>query len=187
MNKDKSEATVLKELSIAETFKVFVYLSSDKIEFSPSIIAGIISRESDWGLTLKPPGPSGTGDFGPRNKLKPFRTGLLPSDGGGFGRGLMQIDYDAHEFARGKDWPDAKLNIGYGCQVLRASFRIMRMKLGLNHKSILSGAIAGYNCGPMIAVRSIQSGLGADGYTTGKDYSEDVLFRSEVFKSNGWV
>jgi hypothetical protein len=37
--------------------------AAEKYNLQPSIIAGLGSRESLWGLALKPKGPAGTGDF----------------------------------------------------------------------------------------------------------------------------
>ena len=67
-----------------------------------AIVAGIGSQESGWGTSalLHPNGPSGTGDNKPRSPKPPLRPATMPTDGLGFGRGLMQIDWDAHEFAR---------------------------------------------------------------------------------------
>jgi len=69
----------------------------------PSVIAALGSRESSWGRAL---GSDGTADLAPRHYLLPHRSQPLPEDGAGFKRGLLQIDYDGHEFARTGDWQD---------------------------------------------------------------------------------
>jgi hypothetical protein len=67
-----------------------------------SVVAAIGSVESAWGTSalLQPNGPAGTGDRKPRSASPPLRLKSMPADGLGFGRGLMQIDWDFHEFAR---------------------------------------------------------------------------------------
>jgi peptidoglycan hydrolase-like protein with peptidoglycan-binding domain len=99
------------QLTEALKYKQFLDNASAQSEFPPSLFGGIGSRESNWGLALKPIGPAGTGDFARRRFPTQFRTGPLPSDGGGFGRGLMQIDFDSQEFARTGNWQDPEANV----------------------------------------------------------------------------
>ena len=143
------------------------------------VLAGIASRESAWGLMLRPPGPGGTGDFTPRK-------GRVPPDGGGFGRGIMQIDYDAHSFARGAAWPNPAANIAYGALVLAQNVAYLRKALGLVGHELLHAALAGYNCGAENVVRALRKGLDADYYTSGRDYGRDVLDRAGWFLAAGW-
>lgn len=150
-----------------------------------SVILGIGSRESHWGLITIPSGPTGTGDFIRRKSITKFRTGVLPPDGGGFGRGLMQIDYDAHEFARGEGWKSANKNIEYGGKVLKGNFVVLRNRFpDLGGMSLLRAAVASYNCGAGNVIKAIQKGLGFDYYTHGRDYSKDVLNRAGWFQRN---
>jgi hypothetical protein len=103
-----SDWTNLAALAQANTaYKAFIDDAAKQFGFQPSVIGGIGSRKSQWGLDLKPngAGPAGTGDFAPRRFPTRFRTGPLPPEGG-FGRGLMQIDFDAFEFARTGNWKD---------------------------------------------------------------------------------
>jgi hypothetical protein len=61
------------------------------------IFCAILDRESLGGTStdLRPgPGPSGTGDFGPRNPHGKYGS-ALPPDGLGWGRGLFQKDFGA--------------------------------------------------------------------------------------------
>ena len=164
--------------------KYLRFVSSAERQFGipAHIIAGIGSRESAWGLALQPAGPGGTGDFRERNNRTEFRTGTLPPDGGGFGRGLMQIDYDAHEFARSGKWHDAKANIMYGCRVLSDSRSYIQQRTSLEGRALLGAALAGYNAGPGNAVKALTAGYDIDFYTAGRDYSSDVLNRAGWFQ-----
>jgi hypothetical protein len=82
-------------------------------------LAWILDRESHGGDALRPPGPGGTGDFAPRA----WGSMPMPPDGLGWGRGLMQIDYGAHAFARGNSWSDPNENVKYGAGVLLQSWK----------------------------------------------------------------
>jgi hypothetical protein len=95
-----SNPAVRADFAEAIKFKVFINTAAQKIGVDPVVVGGIGSRESRWGLINRPLGPAGTGDFSPRRFPTAFRTGALPPDGGGYGRGLMQIDFDAFPFAR---------------------------------------------------------------------------------------
>jgi hypothetical protein len=92
---------------------------------SPWALAGLMYNESKGGTALKPAGAGGTGDFTPRKTggyAKYANASGLPADGqGGWGRGLMQIDYGANNpwFASGADWQDAQTNIDKGASLLR--------------------------------------------------------------------
>src|SRR5574341_1096358 len=105
----KNHPSLLKQLQEATKYKTIIEEVAGKFEIQSCIIAGLGSRESHWGLALIPPGPEGTGDFVPRIRTKSFRTTALPPDGLGFGRGLLQIDYDYHEFARIGNWKDPQI------------------------------------------------------------------------------
>lgn len=129
-------------------------------------VFGVGIRESHWGEILKPIGPSGTGDFIPRK-------GRLPEDGLGFGRGLMQIDYDAHSFARGDRWKNPAENIEYACNILLQDYKYFKD----HYVSTITdrAALASYNCGRGNVQRAIAHNLDIDFYTTGRDYSKKVL------------
>ncbi|MEW5802657.1 MAG: transglycosylase SLT domain-containing protein [bacterium] len=167
--------------------------ASQRYNLQPSIIAGLGSRESKWGLALKPPGPAGTGDCAERKFPTKLRKGPLPPDGMGFGRGLMQIDWDAHLFARTGNWRDPRENIFYGCKVLTDCLAYIRKNIsaanerGFEDQDFLQMALAAYNCGPSRMLKAIQTGEGIDFYTTGKNYSENVLDRAGWFQNHGWA
>jgi hypothetical protein len=169
-------------------YKAFIDDAAKQFGFQPSVIGGIGSRESQWGLDLKPngAGPAGTGDFIPRRFPTRFRTAPLPPEGG-VGRGLMQIDFDAFEFARTGNWKDPAANIRFGCQVLAESQDFLQRKTDLKGRALLRAAIAGYNAGPGNALGAVRDGHDIDFFITGRDYSKDVLNRSGFFQLNGWT
>jgi hypothetical protein len=152
----------------------------------PSLIAGIGSRESGWGQALTPKGPEGTGDFVERRYLRPHRHQPMPEDGLGFGRGLMQIDYDAHVFARTGPWREPLENIRYGASVLVEARGFLRKRAALGGAGLLRAALAAYNCGAGNVLRALRQGVDVDFYTAGRDYSRDVLDRAGFFRSQGW-
>ncbi|MEB3229876.1 MAG: SH3 domain-containing protein [Leptolyngbyaceae bacterium] len=137
---------------------------------APSVVAGIGSRESAWGRFLSPNGPTGTGD-------------------GGHGRGLMQIDDRYHSaFINSGLWSDAKSNIDYAIDnVLSKNYDYLDANTSLAGTDLLRGAIAAYNAGLSSVTRALAQGLDIDYYTTGQDYSWDVLNRAGWFQSNGWT
>ena len=123
----------------------------------PFIIAGIGDRETRWGThpACKPKGPECTGD-------------------NGHGRGLMQIDDRFHsEWIKTGAWKDPRQNINYACNLLKANLASL---------GDLRAAVAAYNCGAGNVGKALRRGLDVDAYTTGKDYSADVLKRAEKFR-----
>ena len=141
----------------------------------PYILLGIGSRESRWGIALD---SHGTGDYGRRSWGD---YGALPADGMGWGRGIMQIDYAAHEFARTGLWRDPQANILYGAKVLRGCYRVMQSKR-LEDPILTRAAIASYNRGPGNIWRDIQQGFPVDSKTAHGNYSMDVLKRATSFR-----
>jgi hypothetical protein len=118
-------------------------------------LAAICDRESCGGLTLRPKGPAGTGD-------------------GGHGHGLMQIDDRSYpEFCSGEEWKDPTLNILKGAMVLHEKWTEVR-----DHQ----GGIAAYNCGARNVLKARAAGLDVDRFTTGRNYSADVMARAARFR-----
>ena len=179
------DSSMSRQHAEAVRYRAYVEDAAKRYKFQPSVIAGIGSRESQWGLSLRPPGPEGTGDFVKRPFPARYRDGPLPPDGG-FGRGLLQIDYDYHEFARIGNWRDPKENISYGAKILHDFRRFFERKTNLQGFDLLRAAIASYNSGPRRVLISIRKSLDFDFYTTGADYSIDVLSRAGFFQLKGW-
>jgi hypothetical protein len=166
-------------------FKDIINAAAQRIGVPSVVIVGIGSRESGWGLSTKPPGPAGTGDFGKRKFPTALRTGPLPPDGG-FGRGLMQIDFDAFEFARTGNWQDPDANINEGCNVLKSNLDLLGRKTFLTGRNLLQAAVAAYNCGAGNVLKAVRENQDVDSFTANKNYSADVLNRAGFFQSKGW-
>jgi Putative peptidoglycan binding domain/Transglycosylase SLT domain len=185
----RNNPVLLAQFAQANTkYKALIEGAAKTFGFQPSVIGGLGSRESHWGLILKPDGagPAGTGDFTPRRFPTRFRTGPLPPNSG-FGRGLMQIDFDAYEFARTGNWQDPAANIHFGCQVLAESRDFIQRKTNLEGRALLRAALAGYNAGPGNALRALRDGNDIDFFTAGRDYSKDVLNRAGFFQLYSWT
>lgn len=93
---------------------------------SPWLIAGVMWAESNAGAALTPPGPGGTGDFGIRDPAKWTTAAAngLPPDGGGWGRGLMQIDYGVHNaWVISHPWGDARTNVLKGAEIIASALQ----------------------------------------------------------------
>ena len=181
-----ADRSMIQQEKLASRYDHAIRAAATIAQVSAAIVCGIGSRESHWGLALRPEGPRGTGDSIKRSTIRPWRNGSLPPDGGGFGRGLMQIDYDAHEFARGDTWQDATKNIRYGGQVLGDNIRYWQ-RLGIYAPdAVLRMAIASYNCGAGNVGMALKYHRDIDYYTAGRDYSADVLSRAGWFEMVGW-
>ncbi len=185
-NYPRGDSSMNRQLREATKYRLYIEDATKRYNIQASVIAGIGSRESHWGLSLRPPGPGGTGDFTERRFPTRFRSGSHPPDSAGFGRGLMQIDYDYHEFARIGKWKDPKENILYGAKILHDSKRFFERKTNLRGLDLLRAAIASYNSGPRRVLMAIRRKLDFDYYTTGGDYSADVLNRAGFFQLKGW-
>ena len=183
----RTDLDMLKQNAIAKTYSDYIRYAAMEAGVHQSIICGIGSRESRWGLALTPPFPYGTGDFAKRNNMKEFRTGNMPPDGKGFGRGIMQIDYDAHEFARKGEWREPGKNIAYSGKVLGDNIRLLAKRMPhLKNMDLLRASIAAYNCGAGNVMKALNAGRSVDYYTAHRDYSRDVLSRAGWFQLNGW-
>jgi len=179
------DPNLMPQLREAGKYKTSIASAATRHGFAAALIAGIGSRESAWGLALKPSGPGGCGDFFKRSFPTPLRRGPLPPDGG-YGRGLMQIDFDAHEFARTGPWKDAAENIRYGSQVLADCRAFFQRRSNLSGAALMRAALAAYNCGPGNVMRALNAGLDVDYFTAHRNYSADTLNRAGFFRIHGW-
>lgn len=164
----------------------------------PLLIAAVMDRESEGGEApgYHPKGPAGTGDWTarrghwlhsphvrvvtelppgwhpPRDDEGNVLPGpyAIPADGMGWGRGLMQHDY---ERALLFDWRDPATNIDEGAKLLA--------ELLAEFPRARSSAIAAYNCGAGNVRKAILLGHDCDHFTTGRNYSADVLRRLAAF------
>jgi hypothetical protein len=174
---------------------------ADESGVSPFLIAALMEQESNYGLALSPPGPTGTGDKG-------------------HGHGLMQIDDRSHQKFLARKAPDGTPlwqipleNIRYGVKVLKDTLRYFRNqpktgakvtvkagsyanKMGvpagtypdprpLTGDALLFAAIAGYNTGMGNALQAVAAGLPADQTTSKRklrdgstvSYASSILLR----------
>jgi soluble lytic murein transglycosylase-like protein len=180
------DPSMILHLREAENYRKIIINAANQYRFQQSVIAALGSRESGWGLALVPPGPHGTGDFTPRKFPTRHRPEPLPPDGRGFGRGLLQIDYDYHEFARTGNWQDPEGNIFYGVKILHDFLIILERRTELTGIDLLRAALASYNAGPGRILKAIRDGRDIDHYTANRDYSADVLDRAGFFQHHNW-
>jgi hypothetical protein len=176
---------MLAQAAEAAKYRGFITAAAAQFGIPVCVVCGIGSRESHWGLALSPRGPAGTGDKAPRHPKPPLRTGPMPPDGQGYGRGLMQIDFDSQPFAQTGNWKDAQANIHQGCLILSQSIHFFASKPALSVSPLRAG-IAAYNRGPGGILADLQKGLDVDANTAHADYSKDVLNRAGWFQAAGW-
>ena len=101
------------------------------------------------------------------------RTPLLDdwTGDGGHGRGLMQVDDRYHgEFTSSHANDDHAAHVDYAARFLAGLIEELPSE---------RAAIAAYNAGPGNVRAALRQGLDVDAYTTGGDYSRDVLRREE--------
>lgn len=174
-----------RDLAEANKYLTEILDAAQSLNVEPELICAIGSRESNWGQgsDMRPKGPQGTGDWAPRN---PDRWGYaMPPDGLGWGRGLMQIDYAQSDFGKTGNWKDPAANIRFGTEELASNISHFKAapRAGVDP---LAAAVAAYNCGRGNVERAIARGINVDSYTTGHDYSKDVLSRAAWFKASGF-
>lgn len=143
-------------------YEPLIFEAAMDFNLQPSIIAGVGSRESFWGLILTPKGPTGVGD-------------------GGHGHGLMQIDDGSHEFAKTGNWQDPRENIRYGCDLLFKNMKVLK-KEGLTGKQLLKATLASYNAGLGAILKALDRGDDVDSVTAGKDYGKNCIDRAGWFQ-----
>jgi hypothetical protein len=180
------DPAMLADLAAATRYRPLLEAVACRHGLLPCVLAGLGSRLSRWGLMLVPAGAAGCADFVPRARLTPERTGPLPPDGLGFGRGLMQLDYDADPAARDGRWRDPGASLALACERLLASRQTLGRRSGLGGHGLLRGTLAAYNCGLGNVMRAIRAGLDLDFYTVGRDFGRDVLDRGGFFQAAGW-
>jgi hypothetical protein len=182
---DASGKELARDMQEAKKYLSAIAEAAAKYDVPRSLICAIGSRESNWGQgsDMKPKGPAGTGDWAPRNPAK--WKYAMPPDGLGWGRGLMPVDYAESDFGKTGNWMDPLANILFGTNELATNIKYFTAH---PHAGIdpVRAAVAAYNCGQGNVTKAIDDGFDVDIYTTGHDYSRDVLGRAAWFKANGF-
>jgi soluble lytic murein transglycosylase-like protein len=184
-SKDASAAELARDMQEATKYFSGISEAAAKCGLAPSLICAIGSRESNWGQgsDMRPKGPSGTGDWAPRN---PKTWGYaMPPDGLGWGRGLMQVDYAESDFGKTGPWMDPTANILFGSNELETNIKHY-LANPIDGVDPVRAAVAAYNCGQGGVAKAVEDGFDVDHYTAGGDYSTDVMGRAAWFKSNGF-
>lgn len=175
--------------------------------WDPLILLAIGWRESLWGTSkfLDVPGPTGTGDFAvrdpadaphehvqqvgglyghwrnPRGLAPPF---AVPDDSRGWGRGLMQIDFDR---AMTVDWADPETSVRTAAQILTEKKRSLAGVAGLSGADLTRAAVAAYNHGQRVVRDNFNSGgieaVDQDSHGNDNGYSADVLAHADQWRS----
>jgi len=99
----------------------------------------------------------------------------------------LQIDFDAHAFARTGPWRDPAANIDYGTSVLSGARDSLARRVHLADGVLLRASIVAYNSGVGNVLRALQGRHDLDFYTAGRNYSSDVLSRAGWFAGKGWA
>ncbi|XP_053722207.1 lysozyme g-like [Synchiropus splendidus] len=153
---DASEAMAKTDLEqILDHYDMIIDTTAEwKVD--PHLIAGIISRESRAGNALV----NGWGDHG--NAF-----------------GLMQVDKRHHNLQA--EW-NSKEHLDQGIEILVGFMdEIKKMFPEWSGGKQLRGALAAYNKGPDNVRKAVDEGRDVDYYTTGQDYSSDVMARAQWY------
>ncbi|KAJ8015210.1 hypothetical protein DPEC_G00023770 [Dallia pectoralis] len=154
---DASHKMAEHDLTRMNRYKELITRVGQKLGMDPAIIAGIISRESRAGAALD----HGWGDHG-----------------NGFG--LMQVDKRYHKIEGA--W-DSEEHLSQGTGILIDFILKIRAKFPSWPKEHqLKGGISAYNAGD----KNVRTYARMDVGTTGGDYSNDVVARSQWFKTQGY-
>jgi hypothetical protein len=180
------DSELLHDFEVAAGFGADIEAAAAEFGIAPAVIVALGSLQSAWGRAAVPEGPGGTRDFAPRPHLRAMRTEALPPDGLGFARGLMGLDYDFHEAARGDRWAEPAANIGEACRLLSEARKTLRRHTVLHSGGLLRGALAAFNCGLGNVLRAVRHGLDLDFYTARRNYAAEVLDRAGFFQAHGW-
>ncbi|MCT7969178.1 S8 family serine peptidase, partial [Laspinema sp. D1] len=146
------------ELQRLNQIKSIIVSVANSFNIHPAIVAAIISRETNTRNII--------GD-------------------GGRGHGYMQLDIGTFPNIKNQPWSDPVWNIQQGVNLL-INDKYAYLKSRLPASLHLRGSLAAYNSGQGKVVTAYQKGLDVDAYTTGRNYSADVLNRAHWLAQNGW-
>ena len=107
---------------------------------------------------------------------------VMPIDGLGWGRGLAQIDWQYHEFARSGDWAEPNANLTYGADLLANEIGrwAATAPAARAHLSPVRLGLDAYNAGAHAVARALAVGASPESVTTGSDYATDVIRRARA-------
>lgn len=193
--------------SHAKPYGDIILTAAKRTGVSPFIIYAIGDQESRWGDALTPKGPGGTGDFTARS----WGSSPTPPDGLGWGRGIMQIDFNAHkDWIQKNNWRDPLTNVMKGLEVYTAARSYFSSKpktpyvtltgneatrrgvpegktypdvRPLSGNALIEASLAAYNTGSMNVLRNLAAGKSPDFTTTHGNYSKSLLARAAVIMS----
>ena len=192
-----------KEVNVAMNYRHHVMAASHDVLvdgcwfMAPELLFGIASRETAWGDTSCYRDIYGT----PRDKsddVGDYSKRRGESQARYHGYGFFQFDIGAWSkwIATGQ-WKDVFVAARKAGYLLRDNYRYLdkrRFKIDIarskkylpksDNDLIIRGAIAGYNCGVGNSYKALLRCLDADRFTTGRDYSKDVLDLSEWYWQN---
>lgn len=156
-----SEAIARKDLARVRAIKDRFDAAAMAHDLPSALLAGIASRESHIGASLR----HGMGDRG-------------------YAFGIMQIDRRYHTIIM-SGGPDSETHISQAAGILSKKLAIMLLQPPIwPPEWELRGAVAAYNMGP----KFVRTQTNMDAGSTGGDYSADVWARARFFASNveGW-
>ena len=179
------------QLEVACRYGAMVERVAARHGLLPSIIAGLCSRRSGWGLDLLPVGIDGTCDIQARAVISEERSTPLPADGLGFERGLMGLDFDRHPLAREDGWRDPERNIEAAAALIACCRTLLRRRTTLQGTGLLRASLTAFECGIERVERALRHGLDVDspsgGWSPGSSgCGDDVLARASFFQAAGW-
>lgn len=177
--------------------------------FSPWLMLGIAYAESNFGRALKPPNPTGSGDFIPR-PCNPVRDELMRRNplpgaicrtlpdgiparkikgpiqawvptGHGWGVGLFQIDWESHhQFISRRTWRDPRSCMEYALEgVLDPARKHLATACGLRGDELLDATIAAYNAGAGRVAKFIRESKPLDGATFHPGYVAKIKRKAD--------
>lgn len=177
---------------------------------SPYLLLGLCFAESNYGLALKPPGPTGTGDFIPRpcstERDARMKKAPLPGvvrktlEGGipsrkltgtvvawvpthtGWGCGLLQFDYEAFfDFCSSGDWKKPEAIFAKACELLLGNRKLLAAKFpNLTGGDLDKAMLASYNAGVGRVSSALKKGQSLDTVTFHPDYVGKITRKADA-------
>lgn len=175
---------------------------------SPYLLLGICYAESNFGLALKPPGPTGSGDYiaRPSTSDRDAKMAKSPLPGvqkkmvdgikarnitgpvmawvpttTGWGCGLLQFDYEAHfDFCASGAWKDPQKIAENACKLLKSNVAALQKSCpGLAGKELWQAAIAAYNAGAARVAKAVLAKKPLDSVTFHPGYVDKICKKAD--------